>query len=85
MSFVREHFPHLAEDYARRYATADFADAVYRNRMAGIVRQLCRKHKLGERSSEALLTRHVYAAAGLPRKPQAAAVQPEQPLLFGAA
>ena len=85
LSFVREHFPHLAEDYARRYATADFADAVYRNRMAGIVRQLCRKHKLGERSSEALLTRHVYAAAGLPRKPQAAAVQPEQPLLFGAA
>ncbi len=60
LSFVREHFPHLAEDYARRYATLDFADRAYCQRMESIVRQLCRKHGLGQRSSDALLTRDVY-------------------------
>jgi DNA repair photolyase len=62
LGFVSEHFPHLADDYTRRYATADFVDATYRNRMASIVRQLCRKHHLGERNREASLARHVYTA-----------------------
>jgi hypothetical protein len=56
--------------------------------MATIVRQLCRKHKLGERSSEALLTRHVYAdASGTPRK-SPAPVRPTlgvQTMLFSTA
>jgi len=86
-SFVREHYPQLAGDYALRYATKDFADAAYRNRMASIVRQLCRKHKLGERSSEALLSRHVYTTADAPRKSPAAVRPPEsaQTLLFATA
>ena len=86
-SFVREHYPHLAGDYALRYATKDFADAAYRNRMASIVRQLCRKHKLGERSSEALLNRHVYTTADAPRKPPAPVRPPEsaQGMLFATA
>jgi hypothetical protein len=55
--------------------------------MASIVRQLCRKHKLGERSSEALLNRHVYTAADAQRKPPAPARCPEsaQTLLFATA
>jgi DNA repair photolyase len=61
MSFVREHFPTLVSDYERRFATADFADATYRRRMETLVRQMCRKHGLGERSSDALLTRNVGA------------------------
>jgi hypothetical protein len=68
----------LAADYARRYATADFADRAYRERMESLVRQLCRKYGLGERNSDALLTRDVYlpadGAAGLPRKAPAAVV-----------
>lgn len=60
LAFVREHLPHLADDYNRRYATADFVDATYRNRMSSIVRQLCRKHHLGERRSEAHLARETY-------------------------
>jgi DNA repair photolyase len=57
MSFVREHFPHLAAEYTRRYAKADFADAAYRDRMAATVLQLCAKHGLGRRSDATLLTR----------------------------
>jgi DNA repair photolyase len=66
LSFVREHVPHLVDDYNRRYATADFVDAAYRNRMASIVRQLCRKHHLGERRAEAPLARHVYTSPPTP-------------------
>jgi DNA repair photolyase len=69
LSFVREHAPHLADDYNRRYATADFVDAAYRNRMATIVRQLCRKHHLGERNSEAHLARDIYTPQPAARKP----------------
>jgi DNA repair photolyase len=80
LSFVREHFPHLAEDYARRYATEDFADRAYRQRMESVIRQLCRKHGLGERSSDALLTRDVYLPPDghrtSPRKPPAATLLP---------
>jgi DNA repair photolyase len=87
LSFVREHFPDLQPEYQRRYASMDFADSAYRNRMASLLRQLCRKHGLGERSSDALLTRHVYAAAGAPRKPPAPArsAQSAQTTLFATA
>jgi DNA repair photolyase len=87
LSFVREHFPQLAEDYSRRYAAMDFAGRDYRQRMESIVRQLCRKHGLGQRSSDALLTRDVYLpvdrAPTLPRKLPAAVRESErQPQLF---
>ena len=57
LSFVREHFPALIGEYERFYAKADFAGTDYRNAMAARVRQICRKHHLGERSTDALLTR----------------------------
>jgi DNA repair photolyase len=56
LAFIREHLPHLADDYNRRFAKADFVDATYRNRMATLTRQICRKHHLHERQSEAHLT-----------------------------
>ena len=59
MSFVREHFPQLAGDYDRRFATADFADATYRRQTAAMMRQVCQRHGLAERSTDALLTRDV--------------------------
>jgi DNA repair photolyase len=68
LSFVREHFPHLAADYERRYAKADFIDSSYRKRMESIMRQLCRRHGLGERSGEALVTRDAYTAPSVARK-----------------
>jgi DNA repair photolyase len=68
LSFVREHFPSLTADYTRRYATADFTGAAYRNRMALTILQLCTKHGLGRRSTDALLTRHVYTPSPTARK-----------------
>jgi DNA repair photolyase len=58
LSFVREHFPALQADYARRFATADFAGKEYRERLARMVDEACRRHGLGKRSSDALLTRN---------------------------
>ena len=57
LSFVREHFPALAADYARRFATMDFADADYKRVCATRVKAACRKFNLAERSTDALLTR----------------------------
>jgi DNA repair photolyase len=78
LSFVREHVPHLADDYNRRYASADFVDATYRNRMSSIIRQLCRKHHLGERSTEPHLSRDVYTPPPTIRKPPAK-TRPDSP------
>jgi DNA repair photolyase len=60
LSFVRDHFPALTADYERRFAHADFADPAYRDRMALTILQLCARHGLGRRSSDALLTRDAY-------------------------
>jgi DNA repair photolyase len=88
LSFVREHFPHLTDEYTRRYATADFTDAAYRNRMASLIRQLCRKHSLAERSTDALLTRDVgpIATPATARKAPTRSPAPAGPqsLLFAA-
>jgi DNA repair photolyase len=58
LSFVREHFPALQADYARRFATADFAGKAYREKLAAMVDTACRKYGLRKRSSDALLTRN---------------------------
>jgi DNA repair photolyase len=58
LSFVREHFPSLEADYAKRFATADFASTPYRRKLAEMVDKACRRHGLGRRSSDALLTRN---------------------------
>jgi DNA repair photolyase len=84
MSFVREHVPHLAADYERRYATLDFADSAYRKKMETIVHSLCRRHGLGERSSDALLTRDAYTTPAPAKKaPKSITPAPHpQALLF---
>ncbi len=88
LAFIREHLPHLADDYNRRFAKADFVDATYRNRMATLVRQICCKHHLYERSSEAHLTQDLSAPQPASKQPAARKppipVRPEplQPSLF---
>ena len=59
LSFVREHFPHLSTEYAKRFERMDFADAAYKRQLALMVKRVCHKHGLGERSTDALLTRDV--------------------------
>jgi DNA repair photolyase len=78
LSFVREHFPALEADYAERFATADFAGKTYRQRLAQMVDQACRRHGIGQRSSDALLTRN----EGDRRRPPQAAVLGAQQRLF---
>jgi DNA repair photolyase len=58
LSFVREHFPSLEADYAKRFATADFAGRAYSERLARMVDAACRRHGLRQRWSDALLTRN---------------------------
>ena len=88
LAFIREHLPHLADDYNRRFAKADFVDATYRNRMATLIRQICRKHHLYERNSEAHLTQDLSAPQPASKQPAARKppipVRPEplQPSLF---
>jgi hypothetical protein len=99
MSFVREHFPHLVDDYTKRFARADFVDASYREMVAERVRVACRKHGLARRSTDALLSnalgrqaaRAMSSAAPAKKAPQsartadAATPEPAQGLLFAIA
>ncbi len=78
LSFVREHFPHLAADYAERFAARDFAGQPYRRHLAHLVEKACRRHGLARRSTDALLTRD----AGPARIPPARAHTPIQSALF---
>ena len=66
LDFVREHFPHLVEMYSKRFGDADFVSKPYARRMALMVRAVCRKHGLAERSSDALLTRNLGAPENNP-------------------
>jgi DNA repair photolyase len=90
LSFVREHFPSLMADYAERFATRDFASTAYRQELAKMVDQACRRSGLRQRSSDALLTRNekYEAVSSLRRPPQTASPErrmgaPVQQRLFG--
>src|SRR3984957_16824460 len=57
LSFVREHFPSLQADYAKRFANADFASRSYSAKLAEMVGLACRRYGLRQRwSDDALLT-----------------------------
>src|SRR3984885_3205094 len=77
LSFVREHFPSLQADYAKRFATADFASTPYRRKLAMRVDQACRRHGVGRRSSDALLRRN---GGGDRRPPQGVGTSVQQRL-----
>ena len=78
LSFVREHFPSLHQDYAKRFGNADFAAPAYKREMAQIVERVCRKYGLGERSKDSLLPR----TGGVARKQPASALGAAQQRLF---
>ncbi len=71
LSFVREHFPSLLPDYAKRFGNADFAAPAYKREMSAIVERACRKYRLGERWKDGLLPR-----TGDPSRKQPANIQP---------
>ena len=57
LGFVREHFPHLLAEYESRFSKDDFATPAYRRELARRVDLASRRHGLGRRSTDALLTR----------------------------
>jgi DNA repair photolyase len=79
LSFVREHFPSLQADYAKRFAHADFASRNYSAKLAEMVGLACRRYGLRQRwSDDALLTTSQH---GRRTPPQRASV-PNQERLF---
>jgi DNA repair photolyase len=63
LSFVREHFPALEADYAKRFGDRDFATPKYSRELARMVEAACRRYGLGRRSSDALLSRELPVAS----------------------
>ena len=79
LSFVREHFPSLEADYAKRFAHADFASRAYSARLAEMVGTACRKYGLRERwGGDALLTKNDDGSRRTP--PQRVGIAPQQRL-----
>jgi DNA repair photolyase len=85
LAFIREHFPALEPMYRTRYESAAFVPRAYAERCRELLRAACKKHGLGLRRDDTLLTRTigippslseeeaqlfpVSALAGVPRKP----------------
>jgi hypothetical protein len=81
LTFIRQHFPHLEASYRKRFESDAFVAKPYAERVRALVRAACRKHGLGRRDSDALLTRDLGAAnpaAGLASADRASA----EPRLF---
>jgi DNA repair photolyase len=79
LSFVREHFPSLEADYAKRFANADFASRSYSAKLAEMVGKACKRYGLRQRwSDDALLTTSQHGK----RTPPQRAVVPNQERLF---
>jgi DNA repair photolyase len=79
LSFVREHFPSLEADYAKRFAHADFASRAYSARLAEMVDAACRRYGLRRRwGDDVLLTKNDDGGRRTP--PQRVGVVPQQRL-----
>lgn len=52
MPFLQEKFPHLVDDYRKRYGAQAFVSSAYRKRISELMRSLCRKYGLGARREE---------------------------------
>ncbi len=59
LAFIREHFPALEPMYRTRYESEAFVPRAYAERCRDLLRAACRKHGLGQRRDDALLTRNI--------------------------
>ena len=57
LDFIREHYPDLEASYAARYDANAFVGKAYAERVRGLVRAATRRHRLRERTTDAILTR----------------------------
>ncbi len=81
LSFVREHFPALEPEYARRFQDREFAETAYAARLSAMVTALCRKYHLNKRSMDSLLSSEV--ALKMPPGIAERDTAPGQARLFG--
>jgi len=70
MNFIRQHYPQLEEQYAKRYDTSAFVSKAYRERISALVSAVIRKHGLHQRFDDGLLVRDISAetAAQVPEQ-----------------
>jgi DNA repair photolyase len=88
LAFIRQYFPRLEASYRKRFESDAFVAKPYAERVQALVRAACRKHGLGQRDSDAVLTRdlgafgpgssgssepQLFPVANLMRKPPASA------------
>jgi DNA repair photolyase len=59
LGFIREHFPELEPLYRQKFDDAAFVSKAYAQRMRIMVRGVCSRHGLAERSGDAMLTREL--------------------------
>ncbi len=64
LEFIREHYPELEASYAARYDADAFVGKAYAGRIRELVKAATRKHRLHERTMDAVLTRDAGAAVG---------------------
>ena len=62
LDFIREHYPELEASYAARYDADAFVGKAYAGRIRELVKAATRKHRLHERTMDAVLTRDAGAA-----------------------
>jgi DNA repair photolyase len=76
LDFIREHYPQLEASYAARYDAHAFVGQAYAERIRALVRAATRKHRLRERTTDAVLTRDSGPVHG-GKPPAQAALWPE--------
>jgi DNA repair photolyase len=57
LGFIREHYPELEASYAASYDSEAFVGKAYSDRLRDLVHSVTRKHKLVQRTTDAILTR----------------------------
>ncbi len=61
LAFIRENFPKLEQLYRHRFENEAFVSKAYAARIRTMVKSVCERHRLAERSGDALLTRELDA------------------------
>jgi DNA repair photolyase len=69
LAFIRQHFPRLEASYRQRFESDAFVAKPYAERVQALVRAACRKHRLAQRDSDALLTRELGSPESTPSEP----------------
>ena len=65
LPFLEKEFPHLVEDYRRRYAERSFLPPSYGKRLSEMIAKFRRKHGIGKKDSEASGSRKRYPVEAL--------------------